>query len=558
MGALKSPAFALVLFLCIFPLSQEQDLPSCQLTDFHCKDQTACVPHAYQCDGQSHCRDASDEIGCDAGHKRCQAEKKFLCHDLSACISDSDVCDSHRDCDDGSDEIANCEEKCHALKCGIHSRCALLASGDVQCVCRTGYQENSELECVDVDECERTLDSVQVCSHTCYNTPGSFLCFCDMGYHLAPDKRTCLVDGEDPWLVYATRHSIVTHNMRSRHDYTLLEKASSIQGLAIDFEGQRLFWTESEVSTQPAVFVASLDNISETKQPVAKFGLSKPRGLAFDPRQKNLYIADTGLPAILACRKTKIPSHVLSNKVTGLNSAHSQFMSLLGELNALDSQFSCVTVYNQLVLSNPTELVLNHRDGPVKAGGQSCCAFFLFSKGIRPSEIHKQIAETYGEVAKSRPRVYQWCNWFGGGRTSLNDEPKYRRPKTSTNEENTTRADELIKCDRKIKISEIALKFEIPTSTVHEKVHDTLGYLKVSARWVPKMITEDHKLQRVEFHERLLLRCQQDNGDEDTTHIGVGFGGDFQAKNNLFDNMIAGDETWVRLNTPETKRDFLT
>ncbi|GFO49959.1 transposase [Plakobranchus ocellatus] len=48
---------------------------------------------------------------------------------------------------------------------------------------------------------------------------------------------------------------------------------------------------------------------------------------------------------------------------------------------------------------------------------------FLFSKGTKPSEIHKQIAETYGEGAMSRSRVYQWCTWFEGGRTSLGDEP---------------------------------------------------------------------------------------------------------------------------------------
>ncbi|GFO19279.1 histone-lysine N-methyltransferase SETMAR [Plakobranchus ocellatus] len=183
---------------------------------------------------------------------------------------------------------------------------------------------------------------------------------------------------------------------------------------------------------------------------------------------------------------------------------------------------------------------------------------FLFSKGTKPSEIHKQIAETYGKGAMSRSRVYQWCTWFGEGRTSLGDEPKSGGPKTSTNEENTTRVDELIRCDRRMKIREIALKLEIPKSTVHEIFHDTLGYQKVCARLVPKMLMEDHKLQRVEISQRLLQRCQQDNGDEDTTHIGVGPGGDFQANNNLFDNLITGDETWVHLNTPETKRDSMT
>ncbi|GFR79353.1 hypothetical protein ElyMa_000554300 [Elysia marginata] len=54
----------------------------------------------------------------------------------------------------------------------------------------------------------------------------------------------------------------------------------------------------------------------------------------------------------------------------------------------------------------------------------------------------------------SRSRVYQWCTWFGEARTRLDDEPKSGRSKASTNEENTTLVDELIKCDRRMKIRE--------------------------------------------------------------------------------------------------------
>ncbi|GFS00631.1 histone-lysine N-methyltransferase SETMAR [Elysia marginata] len=72
------------------------------------------------------------------------------------------------------------------------------------------------------------------------------------------------------------------------------------------------------------------------------------------------------------------------------------------------------------------------------------------------------------------------------------------------------------------------------------------------------MLKGSHKLERVEISQRLLLRCQQDNGDENTTHIGVGPGGEFQAMNNLFDNQITDDKTWVHLNTQETKRGSMT
>ncbi|GFR58502.1 histone-lysine n-methyltransferase setmar-like protein [Elysia marginata] len=93
--------------------------------------------------------------------------------------------------------------------------------------------------------------------------------------------------------------------------------------------------------------------------------------------------------------------------------------------------------------------------------------------------------------------MYGWNTWFREGLTSLDDEAKSGRPKTSINEENTTRVDQLINCDRRMEIREIASKLEIPRSTVHEIVQDTLGYRKVSARWVPKILTEDQKLQRV-------------------------------------------------------------
>ncbi|GFN92090.1 histone-lysine N-methyltransferase SETMAR [Plakobranchus ocellatus] len=118
---------------------------------------------------------------------------------------------------------------------------------------------------------------------------------------------------------------------------------------------------------------------------------------------------------------------------------------------------------------------------------------FLFSKGTKPSEIHKQIAETYGEGAMSRSRVYQWCTWFGEGRTSLGDEPKSGRPKTSTNE-NTTRVDELIRCDRTMKIREIALKLEIPKKRSKSSVCFTINVLRLlSAAAVDRVDLEEER-----------------------------------------------------------------
>ena len=89
---------------------------------------------------------------------------------------------------------------------------------------------------------------------------------------------------------------------------------------------------------------------------------------------------------------------------------------------------------------------------------------------------------------------------------------------------------------------------------MYEIVNNKLSYRKVSARWVPKMLTDEHKRQRVEFSQILLHRCQQE-GDE---IVDIGPDGEHQAKNKLLEHLITGDETWIHLSTPETKRDSMT
>ncbi|GFO20039.1 histone-lysine N-methyltransferase SETMAR [Plakobranchus ocellatus] len=152
---------------------------------------------------------------------------------------------------------------------------------------------------------------------------------------------------------------------------------------------------------------------------------------------------------------------------------------------------------------------------------------FLFAKGTKCSVIYREIVENYGEHAMSMTQVYQWCSCIKDGRTSLQDEPRSGRPNTANNDWNTARVDELIKVDRRVKLNEISLKLDILKTNVYEIVHDKLGYRKVSARWVPKILSDEHKRQRVEIFQILLHRCQQE-GDET---VDVGPGGDHRARN---------------------------
>ncbi|GFN94412.1 histone-lysine N-methyltransferase SETMAR [Plakobranchus ocellatus] len=152
----------------------------------------------------------------------------------------------------------------------------------------------------------------------------------------------------------------------------------------------------------------------------------------------------------------------------------------------------------------------------------------------------------------SMTQVHQWCCWFKDGRTSLQDELRSGRPNSANNDWNT--AHQLIKVDGRVKLKEISLKLDIPKTNVYEIVHDKLGNIKVSARWVPKMLSDGHKRRKVEISQFQLHRCQQE-GDET---VDVGPGGDHSARKKLLEHLITGDETWFHLSTPETKRDSMT
>ena len=70
-----------------------------------------------------------------------------------------------------------------------------LADDGYSCQGRLGDRCDECAECmirvcvhVDVNEC---LPEVRVCTQLCNNSDGGFQCYCEPGYNLASDERTC-------------------------------------------------------------------------------------------------------------------------------------------------------------------------------------------------------------------------------------------------------------------------------------------------------------------------------------------------------------------------------
>src|SRR5437588_6058029 len=97
--------------------------------------------------------------------------------------------------------------------------------------------------------------------------------------------------------------------------------------------------------------------------------------------------------------------------------------------------------------------------------------------------------------------VKTWVADFKRGRTSTNDAERPGRPKTATTEEMVLKVHKVVSSDRRLKLMEIADTVGISKERVHHILCDILGMRKLSARWVPRLLSPEQKLTRMNVSE---------------------------------------------------------
>jgi histone-lysine N-methyltransferase SETMAR len=132
----------------------------------------------------------------------------------------------------------------------------------------------------------------------------------------------------------------------------------------------------------------------------------------------------------------------------------------------------------------------------------------------------------YGDNAMSAGMVRKWVRMFNEGRENVHDEARSGRP-SLVNEDLVRKFNERVRDERRFTISDLSLHFpQISRTVLYDIVSSHLGYRKVCARWVPKMLTEEHKKQRVACAVTFLMRYHQERDD-------------------MLSHIVTGDETWV-------------
>jgi histone-lysine N-methyltransferase SETMAR len=151
-----------------------------------------------------------------------------------------------------------------------------------------------------------------------------------------------------------------------------------------------------------------------------------------------------------------------------------------------------------------------------------------------PKEIKAELDEVHGTSAPSIQTVYNWVNEFKRGRTNTSDAERSGRPNEVTTPEIVDKIHDMVLEDRRVKVREIEEATGISHGSVVSILHDQLCMRKLSARWVPRLLTVDHKRNRVTDSKACLAMLNKDKKD-------------------FFRRLVTVDETWIHHYTPETK-----
>ncbi|UYV81674.1 hypothetical protein LAZ67_20001933, partial [Cordylochernes scorpioides] len=138
--------------------------------------------------------------------------------------------------------------------------------------------------------------------------------------------------------------------------------------------------------------------------------------------------------------------------------------------------------------------------------------------------------------------VRRWRSWFLEGRQNVHDDERSGRPVTATDNAAVATVRNVMEADRRVTIDEIMIRMppgiKIGRSSIGTIMSDVLKFRKVCARWVPRLLSENHKQQRMEAARAFLEMNRRDG-------------------NQLFFRIVTGDESWVHHSTSETKRQSM-
>ncbi|CAF4676956.1 unnamed protein product, partial [Rotaria sp. Silwood2] len=136
--------------------------------------------------------------------------------------------------------------------------------------------------------------------------------------------------------------------------------------------------------------------------------------------------------------------------------------------------------------------------------------------------IHDELNSVYGDEASDLSTVERWSKLFREGREEIEDKARPGRPVTETTPENIVQIRLLIDDGLYITIKSNQERTNLSYGTVQRTIRDYLKIRKITARYMPKDLTDLQRAERVrickqnleKFHQGTWRLCDIITGDE--------------------------------------------
>jgi hypothetical protein len=142
--------------------------------------------------------------------------------------------------------------------------------------------------------------------------------------------------------------------------------------------------------------------------------------------------------------------------------------------------------------------------------------------------------EDYGADAMKMSSVFEWHKRFKVGREDMKNDERTGRPKIHRKDENVERVRNFVRSDRRLSVRMMTEEINLDRETARKVLTKDLGLRKISAKMVPRILSDDQKQRRLDV-------CSD-------------FSRQMAEGNNFLDRVIKDDESWCFRNYPETKR----
>ena len=132
--------------------------------------------------------------------------------------------------------------------------------------------------------------------------------------------------------------------------------------------------------------------------------------------------------------------------------------------------------------------------------------------------------------------VFRWVKAFKVGKFSVEDDTRPGRPQISVSKANIAAVKIVVEQDARLSVKDIASCTGISEGSVQTILKKRLDLRKICARWVPHLLTEEQKTQRLKCARELLKTYKGCNSQ-------------------VISNLLTVDKIWVHIFEPQRSAD---